>query len=115
MGKEVNMTFRVEPDLRSRFAEAAELEHRPAAQVLRDFMRDYVDRSIRRAPVTRPAISAAERRQREEAVSYARASVGLEGFQLSKTDELHAQRFINGEIELPEYVKGPTRESAPER
>lgn len=43
MSKEVSMTFRVEPNLRSRFSEAA----------------------------------------------------GLEGFTLSKTDEQHAQRFIN--------------------
>ena len=104
MSKEVNMTFRVEPDLRSSFSEAAELEHRPAAQVLRDFMREYVERARTRAPA-QPLISAAERKRRENAVNYGRSSVGLEGFKLSKADEKHAQRFINGEIELADFVK----------
>lgn len=110
MSKEVTMTIRVEPDLRSSFSEAAEQEHRPAAQVLRDFMREYVERVRTRTPT----ISAAERKRREEAVNYSRASVGLEGFKLSKTDEKQAQRFINGEIELAEFVK-VRNDSAQER
>ncbi|EMP3151678.1 antitoxin VbhA family protein [Salmonella enterica] len=115
MSKEVSMTFRVEPDLRSRFSEAAELDHRPAAQVLRDFMREYVEEREERLQRTRaPLISAAERKRREQAVNYGRSSVGLEGFQLSKADEKHAQRFINGEIELAEFVK-VRNESAQER
>ncbi len=52
----------------------------------------------------RPAISEAERRKRQEAVSYARASVGLEGFKPSQADEEHAARFIAGEIDLAEFV-----------
>jgi hypothetical protein len=51
-----------------------------------------------------PQISDAERRRREEAVNYARSSVGLEGFQLSEADEKRARRFINGEIDLTEFV-----------
>lgn len=45
-----------------------------------------------------------ERRKRQEAVSYARASVGLEGFKPSQADEEHAARFIAGEIDLAEFV-----------
>ncbi|WP_047228089.1 antitoxin VbhA family protein [Pseudomonas brassicacearum] len=52
-----------------------------------------------------PQISDAERRRREEAVNYARSSVGLEGFQLSNADEKRARRFINGEIDLTEFVE----------
>ncbi|PRE43865.1 antitoxin VbhA family protein [Burkholderia multivorans] len=52
------------------------------------------------------AISDTERRRREEAVNYARSSVGLEGFKISEAEEQHARRFINGEIELAEFVKG---------
>lgn len=37
MSKEVQMTFRVEPELRSEFADAALQENRPAAQVLREY------------------------------------------------------------------------------
>ncbi|MBC3209879.1 antitoxin VbhA family protein [Pseudomonas sp. SWRI111] len=51
-----------------------------------------------------PQISDTERRRREKAVNYARSSVGLEGFYLSKNDEKHARCFINGEIDLTEFV-----------
>jgi len=61
---------------------------------------------IAQSSSTIDAMSAAERKRRQEAVNYARASVGLEGFKLSEADEKHAQRFINGEIELAEFVKG---------
>lgn len=50
-------------------------------------------------------ISGAERDRRVAAVNYARASAGLEGFSLSAADEEHAQRFINGEIDLTEFVQ----------
>jgi len=53
----------------------------------------------------KPHITAEERRRRQEAVDYARASVGLEGFKLSEADEAHAERFINGEIDINEFVK----------
>jgi predicted transcriptional regulator len=36
------MTIRIEEDLRARFAEVAKQLHRPAAQVVRDSMRDFV-------------------------------------------------------------------------
>ena len=42
MTKEATITFRVEHDLRDSFNEATERNHIPAAQVLRAFMRDYV-------------------------------------------------------------------------
>lgn len=106
MSKEVQMTFRIEPELRADFIDAALQEHRPAAQVLREFMRTYVNaaRERRNAPAN-DAISAAERRRREKAINFARSSIGLEGFTLSKTAEAQAQRFINGEIELAEFVQ----------
>jgi hypothetical protein len=50
-------------------------------------------------------ISGAERDRRVAAVNYARASVGLEGFSLSAADEEHAQRFIDGDIDLEEFVQ----------
>ena len=50
-------------------------------------------------------ISDEERQRRKEAHDYARASVGLSGFVLSAEDEAHAERFINGEIDLAEFVK----------
>lgn len=46
-----------------------------------------------------------ERRKRQEAVNYARASGGLEGFKPSEADEQRAARFVAGEIDLAEFVK----------
>ena len=96
MSKEVTMTIRVEPSLRSRFSEAATSQHRPAAQVLRDLMREYVERT---APV-QPPIGSAERRLREEAVHYGIASVALEGFSVPDAYRNEADRFIRGEIDF---------------
>jgi hypothetical protein len=39
--------FRVDPGLKAEFQAAAHAEDRPAAQILRDFMRDYVHRQRR--------------------------------------------------------------------
>ena len=108
--KEACMTFRVEADLREQFAAAAERAHRPAAQVLRDFMRAYIERTQAQpiaghAPRPSADIDEAERQRRQEAVRYGWASVGLEGFTISDDDQEHARRFIDGEIDLPEFVK----------
>ena len=46
-----------------------------------------------------------ERRKRQEAVNYARASVGLEGFKPSEAGEQRAARFVAGEIDLADFVK----------
>lgn len=106
MSKEVQMTFRVEPELRSEFADAALLENRPAAQVLRELMRAYVNQSRERfsGPVN-AAISAMEKRRREAAVNFARASIGLEGFTPSEAAETGARQFIRGDIQLADFVQ----------
>ena len=49
-------------------------------------------------------ITEAERRKRQEAVNFARASVGLEGFKPSEAVEQQAARFVGGEIDLAEFV-----------
>jgi hypothetical protein len=41
--KEENFNFRVSADLKAAFRAAAEAADRPAAQVIRDFMRAYVE------------------------------------------------------------------------
>jgi hypothetical protein len=43
--KDAGLRLRVERELREEFVEACRSEGRPAAQVLRDFMRDYVSRN----------------------------------------------------------------------
>jgi hypothetical protein len=43
--KDVGLRIRVQKDLREKFVEACHREDKPAAQVLREFMRDYVELS----------------------------------------------------------------------
>ena len=47
--RETNFTFRVGKGLKVAFAKAARAEDRPASLLLRDFMRDYVQRHHERA------------------------------------------------------------------
>ena len=42
---ETNFTFRVDRELKKAFAEAARAKNWPGSQLLRDFMRDYVEQA----------------------------------------------------------------------
>lgn len=42
MTKDVQMSIKMEPELRDRFMAAAAGRHRPAAQIIRDLMRLYI-------------------------------------------------------------------------
>ena len=44
-----SFNFRIDPALKAAFTQATEAEDKPAAQVLRDFMRAYVERRNRKA------------------------------------------------------------------
>lgn len=44
MPKEAVFTMKLEPELRSEFMAAAEAAHRPASQVVRELMREFVQR-----------------------------------------------------------------------
>jgi predicted transcriptional regulator len=46
--KEASFNFRIDPALKTAFTEATEAADKPAAQVLREFMRAYVARQKRR-------------------------------------------------------------------
>ena len=50
-------------------------------------------------------ITEAERRKRQAAADFARASVGLEGFKPSEEAEAQMRRHVAGEIDLAELVK----------
>jgi hypothetical protein len=50
--KDVGLRLRVEKELRQEFVEACRASGKPAAQVLREFMRDYVSRE--RVMIQRP-------------------------------------------------------------
>jgi len=101
MAKDVQMTFRVEEELRSDFINATAMEHVPAAQVLREFMRTYVaEVSKRRSRTMSDSISATERLNRQDAVDFGFASVALEGFTPSKEVQVKARRFVDGELDV---------------
>lgn len=56
--------FRIDPALKAAFTQATEADDKPAAQVLRDFMRAYVVRQRRRSFATearRQSLAIAER------------------------------------------------------
>lgn len=44
MSKDAVFTMKLEPDLRDQFMAAAEAAHRPASQVVREMMREFVHR-----------------------------------------------------------------------
>lgn len=111
MSKEVTMTFRLESELRAGFSEAAAIAHRPAAQILRDFMRTYVNESQQRDDTN--LISFAER-SRRDAVNFAQASVALEGFKPHKADDDLIRRYIAGEITVSDAIN-TINESVDER
>jgi predicted transcriptional regulator len=47
MSKEAVFTMKLEPELRDNFMAEAEASHRPASQVLRELMREFVERQRR--------------------------------------------------------------------
>lgn len=46
-----------------------------------------------------------ERDRRLQAVAFARASVGLEGFTITAADEERSRAYVDGEITLDEFIK----------
>lgn len=68
-------------------------EHAPAAGLTRTMRAE------------RTGLSPEERRAREAAVRFANASVGLEGFQVSPEAEQRARLFMDGEIDLAEFLR----------
>ncbi|MEO1207191.1 MAG: hypothetical protein AAFV45_12760 [Pseudomonadota bacterium] len=58
MDKDVGFRIRIDRELREQFLEVCRAQDKPAAQVLREFMRDYIqtheaanDRGVRAEPV----------------------------------------------------------------
>ena len=58
--KDVGLRIRVQRELRDKFLEACHRQDVPAAQVLREFMRDYVE--AKESPRQRPSETGKERK-----------------------------------------------------
>lgn len=100
------ITFSIDEVLRSNFLKAIALEQRSSDDVLAELVRAYVNGCLEQAvPINKVTISAAERQRREKAVCFSRTSLGLEGIQPSAEEEAHARLFINGDIDLDDYVQ----------
>lgn len=50
------------------------------------------------------SITEKERRERQKAVDWARANVGLEGFKLSPADEERNRKYVSGEWDVAEFI-----------
>ena len=70
MPKEAVFTMKLEPDLREAFMSEAQAAHRPASQVLRELMRDFVQRQ----------------RQAREYDDFLEQKVQAAGFQIGNVD-----------------------------
>ncbi len=72
--KETSFNFRIDPALKSAFTKATEAEDKPAAQVLRDFMRAYVkhcERRVFEAEARRQSLEASDRARDPNSDEYA--------------------------------------------
>jgi hypothetical protein len=72
--KETSFNLRIDPVLKAAFTAATEAEDRPAAQVVRDFMRAYVRQRERRtfeAEARRQSLEAAEQAKNPNSDEYA--------------------------------------------
>lgn len=61
MAKDVQMSIKMEPELRDRFMAIAASTHRPAAQIVRDLMRLYIARQETPNATTLAAMEELER------------------------------------------------------
>jgi predicted transcriptional regulator len=101
MLKDEQMIIRVPGELKAEFQQAAEVADRSAAQILREFMRDFVARNQTRAvfDTVRPTVE-----ERKAAVNFGRASVALEGLAVSSVAQAQQERWVRGEISMEECV-----------
>jgi predicted DNA-binding protein len=107
MEKTDQMQFRVPAQLKEEFLKVATELDRPASQILRELMRSFISQpqnSRVAATAANDDLSDAEKRERANAVSSARASMALEGFNSSPEAKAMTARFINGEVSLEDCL-----------
>ena len=96
--RDVPFLVHIDERLRDDFNAAAKASGQPVDQIVRELIRGYLDQA-RVAEIT-----PAERQHRHEASEFAKANVALEGFTRTKEAQAHAQRFIDGQIDLKGYL-----------
>ncbi len=76
-------TFRIDPILKKKFMEITEKENKPVAEVLRDFMSDYVERKKRKefeAEARRQSALIASSSEEEHVMDWIRDVADREGW-----------------------------------
>jgi hypothetical protein len=86
--KEASFNLRIDPSLKAAFIAATEAENKPAAQVVREFMRAYVKQRQRRA---------FEEDARRQSLEVAKAAMNPE------SDEAQVMREIEAELADPAF------------
>lgn len=107
MEKTDQMQFRVPTQLKEEFLKVAVELDRPASQILRELMRNFVSQSNMpksSATSANANLSESEKRDRAHAASLARASMALEGFSSSAEARAMTARFVNGEVSLDDCL-----------
>jgi predicted transcriptional regulator len=94
---DTNMTIRCDTQLREAFHAAAENVDRPAAQIIREFMRDFAQKNAHE-------ISPEEKARRTEIVAFAKANLELEGETISPELLDAAMMYANGQISLEAFM-----------
>jgi predicted DNA-binding protein len=92
--KEATMSIRVEESLRDQFNEAAVRVDRPAAQIMRELMRGFVEKNL---PPKQPLMTM-EEYERRKAVDFVLANSELEGYKTSDEQKAVFERYAKGEI-----------------
>ena len=80
--RETTFNLRIDGELKAEFAAAAEAEDRPAAEILRSLMRDYVEQARKRlfvAEARRQSQMIASSKDEEEVMRWIRDVSALEG------------------------------------
>jgi len=103
--KESSVTIRVEESLRDEFNDAAARIGRPAAQVLRELMGDF----ILLINATHPPVASAAARQRREAAAFALGNSELEGYKTSATQRALFEQYASGQITIEQLGEAVDR------
>jgi predicted transcriptional regulator len=90
--KEAVFTMKLEPELRSEFIAAAEAVNRPASQVVRELMREFVQRQQQEAKDYEEFV----RRKVEKALISARAGLGKSNEEVQAEFRLRRANVVRG-------------------
>jgi predicted DNA-binding protein len=102
---DVSLNIRMDRELHDDFIKAATEVHRPAAQIVRDFIRQFVQQEQGAAKsAVSVRVSEEEQQRRNAAINQANAIVSLEGFPESPEFNALSTRYARGEITLDEFL-----------